>query len=127
MLGNKDLEGFLRPFAGRVDHLYAVPLKTTNAFLSPEDIVHRARAMGFDCEVAADPFEAVTAIAHRTARESAQDTKIAHRPVRESEPNPATDPLNTGAASALRPHRILICGSLYLAGEVLGATTEIPH
>ncbi len=30
------------------------------------------------------------------------------------------------AAAASRPHRILICGSLYLAGEVLAANGEVP-
>ncbi|SFD65552.1 bifunctional folylpolyglutamate synthase/dihydrofolate synthase [Roseivivax sediminis] len=84
MLNTKDIVGYLRPFAGHVAHLTAVPVPDEAATLSPEDTATAARAAGLPASTASSALDAVEAIA-------------------------------TEAPQA----RILLCGSLYLAGAIL--------
>jgi dihydrofolate synthase/folylpolyglutamate synthase len=93
MLTTKDLEGFLRNFAGLARRLIAVPMASDKS-LPPEAIAQTARAIGIAADAAADLTMAFAAIA-------ALDL------------NPAP--------------RILITGSLYLAGEVLAANGMAPR
>jgi dihydrofolate synthase/folylpolyglutamate synthase len=92
MLATKDLEGFLRNFAGLTRRLIAVPMASDRS-LPPEAIAQTAQAIGIEAEAAADLTTALAAI--------------------------ATLDLNP-------PPRILITGSLYLAGEVLAANGMAP-
>jgi dihydrofolate synthase/folylpolyglutamate synthase len=92
MLATKDLDGFLRNFAGLARRLIAVPLASDKS-LPPEAIAQAARAIGIPAETAGDltaAFDAVAAL----------------------DQNP--------------PPRILITGSLYLAGDVLAANGTPP-
>jgi dihydrofolate synthase/folylpolyglutamate synthase len=93
MLSTKDLEGFLKHFAGLARRVIGVPNADQEKALSPEAIADAARRVG----IAAD------------ARESLADalTRVAQ--------------LNLDPAP-----RILITGSLYLAGEVLAANDAVP-
>jgi dihydrofolate synthase/folylpolyglutamate synthase len=93
MLSTKDLEGFLKHFAGLARRVIGVPNADQEKALSPEAIADAARRVG----IAAD------------ARESLADalTRVAQLKL---DPAP----------------RILITGSLYLAGEVLAANDTVP-
>lgn len=94
MLGTKDSDGFLKPFAGLARELLAVPMTS---------------------QIAARPAAEVAAIAGKTGL-----TATVHASVE-------------AALSALkgfvweRPPRVLITGSLYLAGEVLAANGTPPQ
>jgi dihydrofolate synthase / folylpolyglutamate synthase len=92
MLASKDLDGFLRNFAGLARRLIAVPIHEDKG-LPPETIAATARALGMPADAKDSVEAALTAIA-------ALDL----------------DP----------PPRILITGSLYLAGEVLAANGTLP-
>lgn len=85
MLGTKDVEGYLRPLAGRAESLTAIPIPRESAALPAEDIADHAQAVG---------------IGEVTTSESV---------------GAAIDALTAKDPQA----RILICGSLYLAGQVL--------
>jgi dihydrofolate synthase/folylpolyglutamate synthase len=91
ILRNKDAEGFLGCFRGLVRHLIPVPVRNSAAGLEPGVLYDIAAGLGFDARPAQSLTEAM-AIAAETA-----DIE-----------------LRAGEAP-----RILICGSLYLAGEVL--------
>jgi dihydrofolate synthase / folylpolyglutamate synthase len=84
MLNTKDVTGYMRPFAGLVERLWAVSIPGQTATLSSDATADAARAAGLAATEATDVAEAVREIA-RTEPEA----------------------------------RILICGSLYLAGEIL--------
>ena len=84
MLNTKDVSGFLSPFAGQTEHLYAVSIPGEANTLSAEDTTKAARASG----IAADPAASVSA---------------------------ALQVILDRDATA----RVLICGSLYLAGRIL--------
>lgn len=93
MLRSKDVRGFLAPLRSCGDSLYAVPIPSEGALaLRAEETAAAAKAVGFDAHVVGSPLEAVRAVL--------SNASIA-RP---------------GAAVALR---MVICGSLYLAGSVL--------
>jgi dihydrofolate synthase/folylpolyglutamate synthase len=84
MLNTKDVAGFMRPFAGLAEHLWAVSIPGQKATLPAAETAQAARAAGIGAGEAEDVTQAVAAIA------------------------------------AIAPGaRILICGSLYFAGEVL--------
>jgi len=86
MLASKDVRGFLKPLAARLESFWAVPVAADQPTLDPSAIVAAAKAEGIAPAQAAGSVEAaLTAIL-------------------------ASDP---------RPGRILIAGSLYLAGAVL--------
>jgi dihydrofolate synthase / folylpolyglutamate synthase len=84
MLNTKDVAGYMRPFAGLVERLWAVSIPGQAATLPAGTTAEAAKAAGLSATKAADVAEAVREIA-RTEPEA----------------------------------RILICGSLYLAGEIL--------
>ena len=84
MLGTKDVAGYLRPLAGRLDGLAAVSIPGEAATLSAAETAGHARSLGIATECAESVTAAVRGIAARAP----------------------------GA-------RILIGGSLYLAGQVL--------
>ncbi len=90
MLANKDAPGFLNAFEGLAQKLIAVPIED-HASLSPENLIDIAKGRGIKAEASDNVTAAITTII-----QAASKTK--------QNPSP----------------RILICGSLYLAGSVLG-------
>lgn len=92
MLKNKDVVGFLKPFADKIASLHAVPIPG-HEHHEPEDLCLLVRdAMGVSD---ASPVETVSDALDRIAAAGAEGD-------------------------------VLICGSLYLAGEVLRANNQIP-
>ena len=95
MLGNKDVEGYLRCFEGLAKNIIAVPVPeddmTTNAGSSPQDLAELAIRQGF----AATHAQSVTEALKIVSRGEAQ--------------------------------RVVICGSLYLAGDVLAENKTPPQ
>jgi len=90
MLRTKDALGFLSPFRGLARHVATVQIPGEEMSLGAGELYDRARAAGLDAAPAEDIEDAMLQIA-------------AWARVHPKEP----------------PPRILICGSLYLAGEVL--------
>lgn len=90
MLRTKDAMGFLAPFRGLARHIATVEIPGEEMSLGAGELYDRARAVGLDAAPAEDVEDAMLQIA-------------AWARVHPKEPAP----------------RILICGSLYLAGEVL--------
>ena len=90
MLANKDIGGFLDAFAGLASAVIGVGIPGHSA-LAPETLRELARNRGLISEVAGNPQDAV-----QLALETAEKL-----------------------TAAQTPPRVLICGSLYLAGEVL--------
>ena len=88
-LGTRDPRAFIAPLAPHIAGLRAVPIPGEDAALPPDAIVAAARACGVAAEAAADVGAALDAIA-AAARAAGQAIG-----------------------------RVLICGSLYLAGQVL--------
>jgi dihydrofolate synthase/folylpolyglutamate synthase len=84
MLNTKDIQGYLRPLASRIQSLTGISIPGETATLSASDTVSAARKAGMRSETADSPLDAVKRIA-------------------------TTDP----------DARILIGGSLYLAGNIL--------
>lgn len=93
MLAHKDVEGFLKPLAAHVSHLYAVPVGRSESGLLPEMACQQAAACGIGCSA----FPSVGAA------------------------------LAAAAADAQPNERLLFCGSLYLAGEILGRIEAVPE
>ncbi|MFS8036402.1 bifunctional folylpolyglutamate synthase/dihydrofolate synthase [Xanthobacter sp. AM11] len=92
MLGTKDVAGFLSPFAGLVREAVAVPVPGAHAGLRPEEVAAAAAGLGITARLARDVGEALQSIARTDA-----------------------------SGSVAAPPRVLIAGSLYLAGAVLAA------
>lgn len=90
MLKTKDAEGFLAAFRGLVRHVVTVAIEGEDASRGAGELYDAARAVGLDASPAEDIEDAM---------------------------------MQVSAWSRARPHegppRILICGSLYLAGRVL--------
>ena len=95
MLGNKDLDGYLDYFKGLASAVIALDIPGHKSF-TPEELAARAKAQGFLAQSASNLIDA-TQRAINTGEALSRSTPDA----------PQTPP------------RILICGSLYLAGEVL--------
>ena len=95
MLSTKDPVGFFDAFAGMARHVFTVPLRTTDAGLSPDELADAA----FDAGLDAEPCDSVE-----------QAIRL----------------ISTGWTSRPAP-RIVVCGSLYLAGEVLRASGLSPR
>lgn len=93
MLGTKNAEGFLKPFAGLAQEVIGIPMPSQMAARPAHEIVQIAESVGLEA-YASTGFEA--ALGEIAGRD--WDT----------------------------PPRILICGSLYLAGEVLAANGTPP-
>ena len=85
MLGTKQADRFLAPFAGLVEDMRTVTIPGEPSSLTAEETAAIARAAGLSANPAADVAAAVSAL----------------------------------AASGGKPARVLICGSLYLAGRIL--------
>jgi len=90
MLKTKDAVGFLSAFRGLARHIVTVDVPGQDASFGAGELYDRARAAGLDAAPAEDVDDAMMQIA-------AQARVSPHEP----------------------PPRILICGSLYLAGTVL--------
>ena len=88
MLKTKDPVGFFQPFAGLVRHVATIPLASTDAYRTPEDLVSAASGAG----LSATAFSSLEAALADVRARAGED----------------------GVAP-----RVLICGSLYLAGEIL--------
>ncbi len=93
MLGTKDSEGFLKPFAGLAAEVLAVPITSQIAARPAEEVAAIARQAGIGATAHSGVEAALSSLATRDW--------------------PA-------------PPRIVICGSLYLAGEVLAANGTPP-
>ncbi len=93
MLGAKDSEGFLAPFAGLAHDVIAVPIPGQMAARPAAEVAQIALAAGMRAETATSVETALIATSRRVWA---------------------------------RPPRILIAGSLYLAGEVLAANGTPP-
>ncbi len=93
MLMTKDLNGFLKPFAGRATAVYGVPIKGHDSH-APATIKSAADAISLPGLYADDVRDALKTIAR--------------------------------TSDAARPPVILICGSLYLAGQVLEQSGIFP-
>jgi dihydrofolate synthase/folylpolyglutamate synthase len=89
MQENKDVDGFLAPLASAADRLIAIPLPGTSPGHAPEEIAAAARRAGLAAETAAGPEVAVS------------------------------EAVRSATASPMPAGRVLFCGSLYLAGEIL--------
>jgi dihydrofolate synthase/folylpolyglutamate synthase len=94
MLKTKDAKGFLQAFRGLARHVVTVPVEGEQASLGAGELYDRARAAGLDAAPAEDVEDAMLQV---------QAWARAHG----KEPAP----------------RILICGSLYLAGKILEANS----
>ena len=93
MMGQKDADGFLAPFAGIARRLVTVPIPGAHeAPRTADELAAIATAVGIPAE-------------------AADDVRSALARVRDMDPG---------------PKRVLICGSLYLAGHVLGLMTASP-
>ena len=90
MLANKDNIGFFSAFRGLVRHVVTVAIPGEAGSLGPGALYDRARAAGLEASPAEDLDDAMLQVA-AMARMDDEDT----------------------------PPRILICGSLYLAGTIL--------
>ena len=97
MLNTKVPHDFFRAFEGLVRHVFAVPLATSDAGIEPERLATFAREAGLSAEPAANAREAVATL-YRDWR------------------------FEPGGERA--GPRVLVTGSLYLAGETLAALDE---
>ena len=95
ILANKDIGGFLDAFEGLASAVIGVDIPD-HASLAPETLIEIAQSRGMSGQVAGNLIDAVQRAI--TTGETL------------SQPN---------ANAPMTPPRILICGSLYLAGEVL--------
>ena len=95
ILANKDIGGFLDAFEGLANTVIAVEIPG-HASLAPETLIEIATSRGMSGQVARNIIEAVQR-AINTGEALSRQT----------------------AEEPITPPRILICGSLYLAGEVL--------
>lgn len=94
MLNTKDSEGFLEAFSGLAGRVYGVPILSSTAARSRDEVVAAAERAG----LAAQPCESIEEALGRV----------------------------TQAAGPIPP-RVLITGSLYLAGEALAANGTPPR
>lgn len=98
MLDTKEPEPFFATFAGLVRHVFTVPLGSTDADIAPAELAARARAAGLSAEPAEGVRDALATL------------------YRDWEYEPVgADERRAGP----RAPRVLLTGSLYLAGEVL--------
>ncbi|WP_029058199.1 bifunctional folylpolyglutamate synthase/dihydrofolate synthase [Stappia stellulata] len=88
MLKTKDPVGFFQPFAGLARHVATIPLASTDAYRTPQDLAAAATDAGLS-----------------TTAFSSLEGALANVRARAEEDGTAP--------------RVLICGSLYLAGEIL--------
>ncbi|MEC3949657.1 bifunctional folylpolyglutamate synthase/dihydrofolate synthase [Sphingobium sp. HWE2-09] len=95
MLANKEVDAFLAPFAGKIAHIYALPVPG-HEYHPPERFAAIAAQWGIECTAHDDAPSAIAAIAERCAA--------------------------TGNATP----KLLIGGSLYLAGEILRLNDQLP-
>ncbi|WP_417449925.1 bifunctional folylpolyglutamate synthase/dihydrofolate synthase [Kordiimonas sp.] len=94
MLNRKDAKGYLRPLAGIVNHVIAVPIECDEDPAEPGFLAAAATDVGINGVVAKDVESAMRMVAEKA--------------------NPNRSPF------------VLIGGSLYLAGNVLKITGELP-
>lgn len=96
MMGNKDASAFFGHLAPQVRRVVCVPFDSVNA-TPPEVLADCVRRFGLDADVAPDVPTALSTLGRAHTETAAGDTQ---------------------------PPRILICGSLYLAGEVLALSPD---
>ena len=97
MLNVKDVSGFVVSFVGRIDRLYGIAIPGEINALPAADIAAQAETAGLDARPALSVIDALEAISAR------------HRQSDAGTP----------------PPRVLICGSLYLAGSVLAHEQDL--
>ncbi len=90
MLANKDAEGFLRPFAGLARRVFAIAIEGEPSTRAASDLAQAAIGAGLAAEAVGAPTQAIRAINAELQ----------------------------GAPDSVAP-RVLVCGSLYLAGRLL--------
>lgn len=93
MLNTKDSDGFLEAFAGLAGRVYGVPISSSAAARTPDEVVSAATRAGLAAEGCGSIEEALG---------------------------------NIRRAAGSTPPRVLITGSLYLAGEALAANGTPP-
>lgn len=93
MLNTKDSDGFLEAFAGLAGRVYGVPIGSSTAARTPDEVVSAAERAGLAAETCGSIEEALARISR---------------------------------AAGSTPPRVLITGSLYLAGEALAANGTPP-
>ncbi|MFC3694545.1 bifunctional folylpolyglutamate synthase/dihydrofolate synthase [Chenggangzhangella methanolivorans] len=93
MLNTKDSDGFLEAFAGLAGRVYGVPIGSSTAARSPDEVTSAAERAGLAAESCGSVEEALARISR---------------------------------AAGPTPPRVLITGSLYLAGEALAANGTWP-
>ena len=100
MLTTKDPSGFFDHFTGKVDRLITVPVTQSDSAFSPEELAKFATQSKLNSQSAAGIESALGIVANEFTQKAA------------------------GAPGA--PVRVIICGSLYLVGEVLGKNGTPP-
>lgn len=93
MLNTKDSDGFLEAFAGLAGRVYGVPIGTSGAARTADEVIEAAARAGLAAEACASITEALD---------------------------------KASRAAGPTPPRVLITGSLYLAGEALDANGTWP-
>ena len=89
MKNDKDIRTFLTPFAGKITHLYAVPIPNDTAHHAPHTIANTAQQLG------------IPSTAHNTIESATK--QIVH----------------DASHLKAEQYSVIIAGSLYLAGEIL--------
>ncbi|MCV0351254.1 MAG: bifunctional folylpolyglutamate synthase/dihydrofolate synthase [Nitratireductor sp.] len=100
MINTKDQTAYFRAFEGMARHVYTVPVAASDAGVPNAELAARAMEAG----LSAEPVHSV-----------ANALKLLH------------DTLDAGRDGTEPPPRILICGSLYLIGEVLAENGTPPR
>ncbi|MEK9672197.1 MAG: folylpolyglutamate synthase/dihydrofolate synthase family protein [Rhodospirillaceae bacterium] len=96
MINSKDPKAFLKPMAGVAADLHGIAIPGEQNTLAAGDIVGAAAAAGIDAREAPSVMAALAEVFQAAGSPSAP-----------------------GGAPSPAPARVMICGSLYLAGEVL--------
>lgn len=100
MINTKDQTAYFRAFEGMARHVYTVPVAASDAGVPNAELAARAMEAG----LSAEPVHSV-----------ANALKLLH------------DTIDAGRDGTEPPPRILICGSLYLIGEVLAENGTPPR
>ena len=97
MLNTKEPHNFLKNFAGKVEHLITIPVVTSDAGIPADKLAEIAQESGLSAQSGGNLTSAFKTI-----------SKMRHN------------------AGHTKPPRILICGSLYLVGDVLAQNGTPP-
>jgi len=136
MLGNKDCDGYLAPLASYFEAMATLAIPGESASLSAEQAAEAARRHQIPAvQAVSDLSSALSFVLYHVSESDARrdvvgalsarelvraKPRVSEKPARHMRaPVIESDHRENGLASADEPLRILICGSLYLAGHVL--------